>query len=149
MGLQPKYDDEFRASAVLMLEAAGYPDTEGSLARVSERLNVPARTLSRWARGEQNPPPDRVVKRKKVDLQKAIRAELAAIFAQMDEARADASYKDLTIAAGILIDKQQLIEGKPTQRIDAPVTHAREKLAHLVDQYASRTSEGEGLIEPN
>lgn len=45
MTFQPKYDDEFRASAVLMLEAAGYPDTEGALARVSELLGVPARIL--------------------------------------------------------------------------------------------------------
>lgn len=118
MAKRPTYDDEFRANAVLMLQAAGYPDTEGALKRTAAHLRIQPRTLSRWARGEQNPPPDQVVNRKRVDLKDAIRDELANLFPAMAGARIEASYRDLATSAGILIDKLQLLEGKPTERIE-------------------------------
>ena len=136
MAKQPKYDDEFRASALVMLEAAGYPDTLGAMERVAGHLGVPGRTLRRWYTGQSNPPPDKVVARKKIDLTQAVRHELSAIFADMEAKRGEASYRDLTIAAGVLIDKQQLLEGKPTGIIEDRVSDSRAKLA---DQLARRT----------
>lgn len=128
----PKYDDEFRASALVMLEAAGYPDTLGAMERVAAHLNVPGRTLRRWYTGQSNPPPDRIVARKKIDLAQAVRDELSAIFADMESKREEASYRDLTIAAGVLIDKQQLLEGKPTAINEDRVSDSRSKLADLI-----------------
>lgn len=113
-----RYSDEFRASAVLWLRAAGYPDTHGALTRVAGELNVHPRTLSRWYNRESNPPPDKIVSEKRVDLVTAIRSEIAAVLSDMPEARDEASYKDLATALGIMVDKLQLLEGKPTERTE-------------------------------
>lgn len=121
MAKRNSYTDEYRASAVALLEGAGYPDKEGALSQMARHLRVPARTLSRWFNGEQNPPPDQLVNEKKADLVETINAELTSIFAAMGKARDEASYKDLTTAAGILIDKRQLLSGGATER--AEVSH--------------------------
>ena len=114
MAKRNRYTDEFRASAVLMLQGAGYPDTVGALSRVSTELRVPTRTLRRWWKGEHNPPPDEVVLRKKVDLVEAIDNEIAAIFDEMGKAREDADYRALGTVIGILLDKKLLLAGQPT-----------------------------------
>lgn len=118
MAKRKSYDDKFRASAVVMLEAAGYPDQKGALTRVSEHLGVPAMTLGRWFRKAQNPPPNELVTEKRGDLKDFIKSELDGIFVDMPIVRPDATYKDLATAAGILIDKLQLLENKPTERVE-------------------------------
>lgn len=118
MAKRKSYDDKFRASAVVMLEAAGYPTEKGALARTAEHLHVPAMTLSRWFRKAQNPPPNELVTEKRGELKDFVRSELSAIFGDMPIVRPDASYKDLATAAGILIDKLQLLENKPTERVE-------------------------------
>ena len=110
-----KYDDKFRASAVIMLEAAGYPGKDGALTQVSKSLNVPRTTLRRWFKKESNPPPSEIVHKNKIDFIEAIRTEIAGILTDMPIARDEASYKDMTTALGILIDKLQLLTDKPTQ----------------------------------
>lgn len=110
------YDDEYRASAVLMLDAAGYPEREGALSYVSGHLGVARSTLRSWHNGTHNPPPANVRHKKAIDLVTAIQSELAAIFPAMAERRIDANYRELATAAGILIDKLQLLTGKPTWR---------------------------------
>lgn len=112
-----RYSDDFRASAVLMLQAAGYPDESGALTRVAARVGVPHQTLSRWARGVGNPPPHEMVQIKKEDLEKLILKEAHAIFEFMPDAREVANYRELATAFGILIDKLQLLTGEPTQRV--------------------------------
>jgi len=110
------YDDKFRSSAVIMLEAAGYPNQKGALERTAKAVGIHARTLSRWFNGEQNPPPDRMVNKKRLELTDLLRNELGSIFKAMPNARPDASYRDLGTVAAIFIDKLQLLEGKPTWR---------------------------------
>ncbi|MEL6525883.1 MAG: hypothetical protein AAFQ07_09255 [Chloroflexota bacterium] len=110
----PKYDDKFRASAVVMLEATGYPDKEGGLSQVSRNLGVPRTTLRRWFLKKSNPPPSEIVHEKRSDFATAIRKELYGIIEDLPIARSEASYKDMTTAFGILIDKLQLLENKPT-----------------------------------
>lgn len=111
-----RYDDEDRASAVLMLEAAGYPDKKGAMSQVAKQLAVSRSTLRGWATGTSNPPPAKVRHEKKIVLVSAIQEELAEIFPTMAGKRQDASYRELVTAAGILIDKLQLLSGKPTWR---------------------------------
>ena len=112
------YDDKFRRDAVLMLEAAGYPDRKGALVQVERALNVPGRTISRWFNGENNPPPDRLVSEKRPSLIELIKAEAYNALNVPDEVRAEAGYKDRVTAGAILIDKMQLLEGKATERIE-------------------------------
>ena len=112
------YDDKFRASAIVMLEAAGYPDKPGSLMYVANHLHVPHPTLSRWFNQKNNPAPNELVQEKRLELKDMLANELAAIFKAMPSVRSEASYRDLGTVAGILIDKKQLLEGKPTGIID-------------------------------
>lgn len=107
-----------------MLEAAGWPEQDGALSRVAKHLGLPHSTLRGWALGIHNPPPSKVRDEKRIDLRQAIRDELEAIFNDPDlaEVRAEASYKDRMTAAAILIDKDQLLDGKPTQRIETVQT---------------------------
>lgn len=139
-----RYNDDFRASAVLMLEAQGYPEKPGALAIVAARLGVPHQTLSRWGRAVNNPAPPELVQEKKIDLIEMFRAEIRAALHEANEARGDASYRDLMTGIGILTDKLQLLEGKPTEafrvthdydgaidelarRLGAPATNGRDK----------------------
>ena len=111
-----RYTDEFRASTVLMLQAAGYPDQKGALARVSNKVGVAHSTISRWFNANRNPPPSKLVREKKIDLVEAIRQELEGILHDMPGARQDAGYRELATAFGIMVDKLQLLSGKPTER---------------------------------
>lgn len=99
-----------------MLESAGYPDKDGSLAQVCKHLKVPRSTLQGWFSGAHNPPPPDIRHEKRFDLLEAIQTELSYIFPAMADRRQDASYRELATAAGILIDKAQLLSGKPTWR---------------------------------
>lgn len=111
-----RYDDEFRATAVLMLEAAGYPEREGALSQVAGQMGMARSTLRSWFTGAHNPPPAKIRHEKRLDLVSAIQNELGAIFPAMADRREGASYRELVTAAGILIDKLQLLNGKPTWR---------------------------------
>jgi transposase-like protein len=111
-----RYDDKFRASAVVMLEAAGYPGREGALASTAKHLNMPHNTLRNWFHGVHNPAPSQDRQEKKMELSDMLRTEINAILGDMPKARDGASYRDLGTVAGILIDKLQLITGKPTER---------------------------------
>lgn len=126
MAKRARYDDKFRASAVLMLEAAGYPDKKGSLSHVSSQIGVPISTLNGWFTGAHNPPPSDIRDEKRIDLLEAIQAELSAIFPAMAERREDASYRELVTAAGILIDKRQLLTGKPTGAVAIQVEYVND-----------------------
>lgn len=121
MAQRKRYDDKFRASAVVMLQAAGYTGDEnskkGSLQQVADALGVQPRVLSRWFTGENNPPPDDVVSEKRQDLRDMLRAEIEAALKALPAAREAASYRDIGTVAAILIDKLQLLEGKATDRI--------------------------------
>lgn len=111
-----RYDDKFRASAVVMLEAAGYPDRKGALEQVAKACGVPHNTLHGWYRATRNPPPSKLRQEKRLELTDLLKNELAAAFGQMPNVRPDASYRDLGTVAAIFIDKLQLLEGKPTWR---------------------------------
>ena len=110
-----QYDDKFRASAVVMLEAAGYPNKDGALATTAKHLGVPHNTLRNWFHGVHNPPPSDVRQEKRQDLAEMLRNEIDGALGAMKGTRDGASYRDLGTVAGILIDKLQLITGKPTE----------------------------------
>lgn len=112
---KPRYDDKFRASAIVMLEASGYPNREGALSQVAKHIGIPRMTLQRWAKATQNPPPHELVTEKRDELSDLLEKEIRAALAEMDKARPDTSYRDLGTVVGILTDKRQLLSGEPTQ----------------------------------
>lgn len=128
MATRNRYDDKFRASAVVMLEAAGFPEEKGALMRIAAHLHVPKSTLSRWFHEKQNPAPPELVTEKKGELVDWIRSELYAAFGRMPVVRNEASYRDLATTIGILTDKLQLLTGQPTSR-DEHITRTPEERA--------------------
>jgi transposase-like protein len=122
VGKRRRYTDEERATAVLFLESEGYfQDKPGALTRVSERLGIPHQTLSRWAREKQNPAPPELVQEKRKALIELLRDEAYAILGDMDTTRVDADYRTLGTVLGIVVDKLQLLDGKPTERNEQTV----------------------------
>lgn len=108
---------------MLMLEAAGYPDREGALSQVAGHLSVPLSTVRGWFLGTRNPPPAELRNEKRIDFLEAIREELEGIFPAMKEKRIDASYRELATAAGIMLDKHQLLSGRPTGAVAIQVEY--------------------------
>ena len=141
-----RYTDQYRASAVLMLEAAGYPDRPGALMSVSNHLHVPHATLSRWARSIQNPPPPELVHEKRLDVVAELTDLLGLTLAAAKGTVNEASNKELATAIGIYIDKLQLLSGKPTERQEVNVTDHRERIlagiARKADSYAAGDTGG-------
>ncbi|HJX57498.1 MAG TPA: hypothetical protein VJ325_02135 [Thiobacillus sp.] len=117
----PTYDDQFRASAVCMLQSQGYPENAGALSIVARHLKLPGRTLRRWFNGENNPPPDNLVQRKKEDLKTLFINEIYEILKVLPDHREDATYQQLTTSLAIFFDKVRLLEGLPTEVIRVTV----------------------------
>lgn len=132
-----RWTDEERASAILMLQAAGYPERKGALTQVANNLSIPATTLRRWHLGLSNPPPAETVRRKTLDLRRALRDEINAALTEMGKARIDASYKDLGTVLGILFDKLQLLNGDSTANTNQRVIIEYADDADIVTQAAA------------
>lgn len=120
------YDDKFRASTVVLLEAAGYPNSVGALQRVADQVGAPAMTISRWFNATRNPPPNEVVNEKRLELSELLDIAIRAAIDSLPEKLPDAPYKDTVTAIGIMTDKKQLVDGKATERQDhtGTVEHA-------------------------
>jgi len=143
MTKRKRYTDEFRANAVLWLEAAGYPNTEGALARVSRELGVPHPTLRRWYFQEQNPPPYEVVQVQKRSFLEQL-AHIKGLAAQKIEDRIEEyDPRDLTGLLKITAELEQLLLGKPTQRTE----HLQGVLERLPqDEYDDIIAEAEAVV---
>lgn len=134
-----RYSDEFRAQAVLMLEAAGYPETKGALTKTARALGIKVMTLSRWGRRTQNPPPNKLVSEKVFDLKEALLNEVQAILEEFPNARPDADYRELGTVLGIVVDKLQLLDGKATERVEILTEQERTtRIAELYDTARTR-----------
>lgn len=115
MSKRKRYTDEFRASAVVALRVAGYPNVKGALERTAQNLGIPAMTLLRWAKGQSNPPPNEIVTEKKGQISDLIRQEIYGILGEMETKRQSARYSELATALGIAIDKLQILTDQPTE----------------------------------
>lgn len=138
-----QYDDKFRASIVAMLESAGYPEKKGALTDVARYADVPMMTISRWFKAKNNPPPNELVIEKRRDLKEMIENELYAILGTMPDAREYAEYRELATAFGIMVDKLQLLNNKPTERVavdDASLTDEGrvDRIVSILDRARAR-----------
>lgn len=131
-----------------MLEAAGYPDQKGALTAVAKRLKVPATTLCRWIRQKNNPAPADLVIEKRFDLRQAIKDELREALAAAHNARPDATYRDLMVATGILFDKLQLLEDKPTEQHKHTIEVIRGELSTIPPHLSRGAANGSYTTEP-
>lgn len=110
-----QYSDEDKASALLMLEAAGYPKSPGALARTEKESGVPATTLRDWFTGAHGAPPANVRQHKKSELTVRIEELIDKSLEHAENVLSGAEFKDTVTSAAILIDKLLLLKGETTQ----------------------------------
>ena len=108
------WSDEQKAAALAAVDAAG-ADESLAVTRVSRNMKIPRSTLRVWVADRDRAAPAHLRQEKKLDLTQAIRDEIEAVLKAMGTTRADADYRALTIALGILVDKMQLLTNKPTE----------------------------------
>lgn len=116
-GKYRRYSDEVRATAVLLLQANGYPDKPGALMDTARSMGVPHSRLQDWYTGKENPPPPDMVLDLKEDLSSILED---VIRLNLDRARDPVAVSKTSAAqamttAAIAIDKQRLINGLPTE----------------------------------
>lgn len=114
-----RYTDEQRATLLAMLEMEGYPDKVGALQRVANYAQIKPNVIRRWWQAKQNPPPHKLVTRKK--------RELADLFEDVAHKYLNHALNDETIesvpgqaavvAAATATDKMRLLRGLPTEII--------------------------------
>ena len=103
------YTDAERANALAVLQS-----NDGNVLRTSKATGIPRTTLITWSGDVERQTRMPEVERARFDLADVIERELQNIFEAMATKRADASYRELATAAGILIDKLRLLTGKAT-----------------------------------
>lgn len=124
-----KFDDEYRASVVVMLQSEGYPQDEFALGRVHNYLKqkspYPTKTsLKNWFDGKHNPPPSKVLDDKKGDMVEALKALTWQLIehATKEDTVAEMTGQSAITSIGILIDKTRLLLDKPTEINKSDVT---------------------------
>jgi hypothetical protein len=111
-----KYTDEQQAGFILQLEVAGYPDHEHAPLEVSKQKGAPSsRTLRRWWKVRNRPEVDKIVQHQKRDMITALKDLLYLhIDAASEAVVGHEDLRALDTGIGILIDKLQLLDNKPT-----------------------------------
>jgi transposase-like protein len=152
-GHYKKYSDKQKAAAILMVEAAGYPDTLGAIDRVSKEQKIPQRTLYRWVtQGVHSSDPEaaasmaETMEETRQELVELIENTVRKALKSMAEAdvRDGATYRDFAWAAAVLIDKLQVLNGQPSQHIQQAITFERKGITTLPEHLTSITVEGAG-----
>ena len=112
-----RYSDDFRAAAVALLEAHGYPNTKGAITAVSNRLQVSDTVLADWFYGRQGSPPEFLLADKKDDLAMQFHRAAELMLAQATRSdKIDAmSAQQAITGAAIAVDKYRLLSGLPTE----------------------------------
>lgn len=108
------YSDEDKASAVLMLEAAGYPGRKGAMSQVVRELGVPESTLRSWAKNEHGAPPAKVRDKKRGELTTSLNEVATKLIAHLGDIADTGDVRETATALGIVIDKLQLLRGDST-----------------------------------
>ena len=135
-----KYSDEYRATAIAMMVAEGYPDDSTAIKRVHGQVAEPkpnVRTLRYWFQHQHQPAPEKLIQDKK--------DELADLFEQAAKKYVSHAIKDDVVskssgagamtAAAIAVDKMRLLRDLPTEIIGV--------LGVVQDAYAAIAAIGE------
>lgn len=110
-----KYSDDNKAGILATIIVYGFPNRRGSCQYAKAVTGVrDIRTLYRWYYNVDLG----LIENKIMELEKLIEKELSLIFGEMNEKRPNATYKDLSTAAGILSDKLITIQGGVNSRTE-------------------------------
>ncbi len=137
-----RYDDEFRASAVIMLQVEGYPNRKGALQRVATQTGVSHTVLRDWFHRNHNPPPSEVLQQRKKELNEMLKDLAYRLIDAIPGKLKDASAATVATTLGIVVDKMLLLEKQPTERIQHDITITDEeranRLASIFDSARAR-----------
>lgn len=132
-----RYSDLERSSALAALTANG-----GNLDRTAKQVGIPTTTLYNWAKGVSHPEASSNGEQKRA-LADLLEEVARKILADLPGKLPSSDMRGAATALGIVIDKMQLLRGKPTEIVDDLNADERAKrLACLLD--AARTR-GDGL----
>lgn len=121
MAYNANYDDKFKAAMVAQLVAEGYPANKFKLAEVAKYAGVPSRTLRRWYLGEQGAPSDNLVTQEKkalADRLEELAHKLVDVAFKIADDTDEVTLQQVVTSMGIVVDKNQLLQGKATERQD-------------------------------
>jgi transposase-like protein len=132
-----QYSDEEKAVALATLDANG-----GDVRKTARDTGIPFSTLQGWAhqRGVNESVTELAVTKKKNLADELERIALALVDAIPDKIDG-ASLQQVATAAGIAVDKMQLLRGEPTG-ITKDVSDARTRLADKLNRLSPSTDTG-------
>jgi transposase-like protein len=107
------YSDEDKATALAALKANG-----DNVERTARDCGIPPSTLRRWRAEPDRAAPAKLREEKRGTLSEALGALAWQLIGAIPKKIADASLQHTTVSLGIVIDKMQLLEGKPTSITD-------------------------------
>lgn len=117
-----KFDDSYRAGAVVMLQSEGYPENAYAIGKVYDYLRqkspYPSKTsLKNWFDGTKAAPPSKIVDEKKRDMLVSLNEWAWTIMehGKNPDTVAEMSGQQAATSFGILIDKIRLLQGLPTE----------------------------------
>jgi hypothetical protein len=130
-----------------MAEAAGYPNTPGAIERVAKEQHIGRTTLLGWVKqgikyGNHEDEVTELVEETRGELVELFDTEIRSVFAAMKVVRADATYRDLAIAAGIFTEKIRLLNDKPTSNVQQAITFERRGISTLPEHLTPGATEG-------
>jgi hypothetical protein len=107
--MKRRYSDEEKATALAALEANG-----GNIKTTAAKLGIPRMTLASWANGGCSEAVTNIRHVKKAELADAFESLARKLVEAMHAKISEANLQATATAAGICVDKMQLLRGKPT-----------------------------------
>ena len=135
------YTDEQRADALAVLKSNG-----GNLSQTERETGIPKGTLRYWRENSSNAAPIELQTQKTESLRGELESVAYRLVRKLSERLndTDAGVQQLATSLGIVIDKLQLLEGKPTERtaVVSELTNEErtERIAALFDAARARQS---------
>lgn len=133
-----KYTDEQKAMALARVLASTKPKMSGKIKEAAKIVDIPENTLRDWVgyglyTGDELA--ERIMAEKVEEARESLsvrmKRELHLVLDQMNVKRKDATYNVLVLAAGILTDKVEKLDGNPTQNIRQEISFKREGITSL------------------
>lgn len=131
-----RYSDQDRAAGLALLDANG-----GNLSETSRQSGYPIKTLADWRDGAVADDVAEIRKEKKQELSELFEGIARDILKAAPDKIDDATLKDAMVAAGVAVDKMQLLKGQPTNitQTNADPADARRELAEFLHSRRDRS----------
>src|SRR5947209_5411368 len=137
-----RYTDNERSEALAALCANG-----GNIEATAKQLGMPYRTLRQWANGERHPEATQMSIEKRAPLADRLDVLAHALVDDMlkPAMRKEAGIREVATAFGIIVDKTQLLRGKPTNINHDGLTDDQRR-ARLVEIFDAARARRDGQI---